>query len=189
MPVRKSLLLGGGIAVLAGVGIAAGVNSERINNTEYKITEIKNYENSNDKAIIYYSPSDRFSTDDNITLLNTNSTPKIDGNYSSNNIIDTGIGFIHIKSSNITQNGDSGTIKCQTNFGNQFRTVLKNDVVKQVIGVAGDVVTTAAEETKDIIGEIFKDLIGDNLWIILIVIIILILLSSSSSILFIVTKT
>lgn len=151
IPYSKALALGAGASVIAGVAIAAAVKLEEINNTTYTITSISNnnINDETDKSVsIMYTPDSKFTKNDIVTITNSNSDPKIDGTYTPTT---TGNGVIVVSSTRLTTPGNSGSLKCSTSFGDQFRTLFNDNVTEPVLGVPADIIKTGGKEANDIL--------------------------------------
>jgi hypothetical protein len=128
----KSIILTGVAAtVVAGFAIAAKVNEDKINNTMYTITNITKGTEKNTITIIY-TPVDKFSKNDTVTITNSNSQPTIDSSYE---VIDALAGQITIKGT-IEVNGTSGSMVCKTSFANQFSKLVNETVVEPTVQTA-----------------------------------------------------
>ena len=183
----------GGLAI-GTIATIAGVNSEKINNTKYNITSIKKDPQNASYTIITYTPNDKYSDNDKITISNSDSVESIDGkNIPIYDVIEAGT--IKINKS-ITVEGTKGQLRCHTTFGNQFgKTIndIADPVIKEVVKVGSSVTKNVVDKTfeelglpkpSDIINNI-KDFLKSYWWVILLVSLLPIILSS---ILFVVTK-
>jgi hypothetical protein len=94
-------ITGTSIVITATIAGIAGTRANTINNTLYSISSIKSYPADNTKTIIYYTPNDKFSIDDTVTISKSNCLPNINNDWSISHI---GPGTFVINQS-ITENG------------------------------------------------------------------------------------
>lgn len=121
-------------STLLGMYIKAKVDADRINNTEYTIKSISSGESTT--ITVKYEPKDQFTTKDNITISNSNSDPKVDGDVT---LSSTSNGMIKFEGSKLKVAGDSGTLRCSTTVGNLFGQSVEN-VTKAAGQAAGGAV-------------------------------------------------
>lgn len=187
--IRRNPIAAGAAAIaLTTVVSIAAVKYNRIANTTYQITSIKQVEGK-DIVEIKYTPEDSFAKRDTITISGSDTTPRIDGKAYA--IVGQSAGTLQI-SEKITKEGSSGTFRVQTTFGSQLGDTI-NDTIQPIGDVTGDVLRTGLDITKDVIGEglgvaddIFSNfpIIGDiikffkTFWWLLIIVVILSAMSS-----------
>ena len=172
----------GGITISTIAGIA-GAASEKINNTKYTITSIKKDTKNPSYTIITYTPNDKFSNNDKITISNSDSADSIDGkDIPIYDVIEAG--KIKINKS-ITAEGTKGDLKCQTDFGNQLSNTINqitDPVIEEVVKVGSDVGQNVLDKTFQELGLPKPSDIIDNIkqywWVILLISLIPIILSS-----------
>lgn len=126
------------VITVAALQIKSRTDADRINGTDYRITSIMSSEMG---VTILYEPKDTFTLNDNVTLFDTNSTPKIDGDYG---LLSRGNGKIVIKGPEIKIRGDSGKLKCFTTVGDQLS--------QNVADTVRPITQTVAETTGGILG-------------------------------------
>jgi hypothetical protein len=136
------------VTALSAVLIKSRIDTDRINNTEYTITSIT----SKDKTIsVTYEPKDKFSTRDSFTISESNSNPKIDGEYSIRTATNGKITFDG--PSTITTNGNRGKMRVFTTFENQVSTNVQK-TLRPVTQTVGDVV-------KDTVSTLYSSLLPE----------------------------
>ncbi len=152
----KQFLSNYGTVIVAGTTVAAiaasaAIISEKINNTNYTITSIKKDSTDASKTVITYTPEDKFTKRDSVTISNSDSNPSIDGEYS---IEPMRAGAIKINKQ-ITKQGGSGFLKCYTDVSNQTTQII-NEVTKPVTTTAGGI-------AGGVISDVFGDVIPSTL--------------------------
>lgn len=160
--VKKNVKTVAVIAVLMGMAIAAEVNRNKINTTNFKIISINN-DITKKNIVVYYEPADIKLREDDLIIINeSNSDPNINGQY---NILKTSIGNLQIKG-NVRKPGNSGSFRCVTTFDSQFANQLGN--LTQPFQSQAEKILLEAFDT---FGNLFKDF----WWIFILIFIFLIL--------------
>lgn len=126
--------------IIAGIAIASAVKTDKINNTDYKIINIKNSGSFfGNKITISYTPLDKFTENDTIVVSNADSVPVING--ALYNIEEYGKGYIVLKTDfQLNKEGTNGILKCSTSFGTQFTNTAKEVTVTPIV----DTISTSA---------------------------------------------
>lgn len=180
---KKLIATGVGVGVIAGIAIAAQIRVDKINSTTYTINSITNNTDDNGTSTdidVSYTPSDKFSDNDRITIQDTNSVKSIDITLQGKGFT-SGEGFIYIEDDRVDTDGNSGTLRCTTSFENQFASITK-EVLGATVGVGTDIASNIVESLfNDLFGDFFDNLFGGSAYIIVIVICILIIISSIST--------
>ena len=167
-----------GVAFL-GMYIKAQIDTNRINNTDYKITSITSDENN--EIVVLYDPQDKFTLKDTIIISETNSVPIVDS--SNVELKYVGNGVISFSGEEITTNGTSGKLKCRTTVEDQFTRIV-TDAAKPLTDIPTDVAGNILDK---LIPAPLKDFFKNWWWVVLIICI-LVLSSSSAAIAFVYLK-
>jgi hypothetical protein len=157
---------------VAALVVASQLKADKINNTEYTITGIRQDNVDKRKTIITYTPNDSFSSHDAVMISGSNSVPSIDGDgYSIEKVAG---GIIKIGKS-ITGEGSSGTLKCITTFSNQMSENIKD--------IGGTVLNPVTDITTNLVSDILPDWVStgftDFWWVSVIVLFMFVFLSMS----------
>lgn len=115
-------------------------DSDRINNTEYTIKRITS---SEDTVTVTYEPNDKFTKNDIISIVDSNSVPVIDGEVQP---IFTGKGVFRFKGKKITTPGDSGSLSVSTSVENHFAQNV-SDTTKPFTQAVGQTASTILGDT------------------------------------------
>jgi hypothetical protein len=147
---RNTALTVAGVTIVSALIIKSKIDTDRINNTEYRISSIT----ERDKIItVMYEPRDKFSTRDSVTISESNSVPKIDGEINIKSATNGKITFEGATA--ITSNGNTGKMMVFTTFENQFSQNTQ-DAVRPITQTATDVV-------RDTASTLYDGLVPDNL--------------------------
>lgn len=164
---------------LSALYIKSQTDSNRINSTGYTIKKITS---SQDTITVTYEPEDKFTKNDVITITDSNSTPKIDGDIQPTF---TGKGIFRFKGKKLTIPGDNGKLNVYTSVEDQFAQNVA-ETTKPITQAAGQ---TAGAVIGGTLSGVYEALIPSDVrelfsdyWIISLIVCILLCISSSISI-------
>lgn len=167
------------VVTLSALYIKSQIDSNRINSTGYTIKKITS---SEDTITVTYEPEDKFTKNDVITIIDSNSTPKIDGDITPTF---TGKGVIRFKGKKLTTPGDSGKFSVYTSVEEQFAQNVA-DTTKPVTQAVGQTAGTVIGST---LGGLYEGIVPSNVrdffneyWIISLIVCIIFCISSSISV-------
>jgi len=139
------ILVAGASVTMITIAIAAQLRTDKVNNTDYTITNIQQDPQNPSLINIRYTPEDAFTPKDTVIISSSNSKPIIDNLYST--IYRPLPGSFAIKGK-LESPGNYGKFKVKSEFSDQLADGVKS-VVEPITSAAGSVVTTTVGAASD----------------------------------------